>query len=461
MNRNLLYCFILLIASCNTVEKGSPSVFFAGEIVNPTSKYVVLHKGEEVIDSALLDTNNRFSFSFDSIPMGLYHFKHAPEYQYVYLEPGDSLMVRLNTVDFDESLVFSGKGEEVNNFLLDVFLGNEKEEQLVSKNYNALESEDFKQKINALRGKKINALNILKEEGGLSNNAYNIAEASINYTYYNYKERYPFEHRKHTEDKKIAKLSDDFYDYRKNISFNNKQLNYLRPYYDFMRSHFGNLSYMTCSHKCLIKNEQVKNKLHFNKHKLNLIDSLVIEKELKDNLFRNVAFDYLLKSNDIEKNNEAFIEEFHRLSGSNRHIKEIDDLYLGIKNIQPNNKIPNIIVNNISGEKISLQEIAKNKKVVFYFWSETNKRHYSNIFKRVESLKTSKPNYTYIGINFKTNFDSWKTILNTNQLETENQYTTDNFEELTKSLIVYPLNKCIITKDATIVNAFASIYGKN
>ncbi|WP_298476405.1 redoxin domain-containing protein [uncultured Maribacter sp.] len=460
MNRILLFCFLLILASCNTVEKVSPSVFFAGEIVNPTSKYLVLHKGEKAIDSVLLDANNRFSFTFDSIPRGLYSFNHAPEHQYVYLEPGDSLMIRLNTVDFDESLVFSGKGESINNFLIDLFLGNEKEELLVRRTYNALEADDFRNKINSLREKRLEELQNIKMEGNLSDEAYNIGVASVNYTYYNYKERYPFDHRKFNKEKKIAKLPEDFYNYRKNINFNNHQLNYLRPYYNFMRSHFGNLSYMTCSHKCIIKNNEVKNKLHYNKHKLKLIDSLVIEKELKDNLFRNVAIDYLLKTNDLSKNNESFIKEFHKLSKNNRHIKEIDNLYTGIKNIQPGNKIPNIVVTNSSGNSVALQDITKDKKVIFYFWSETNKKHYLSTFKRISQLKARKKGYTFIGINFKTQEDNWKTIINSNNLNDKFQYRADSFDELSKNLIVYPLNKCIITKNGIIVNAFSNIYDR-
>lgn len=460
MNRILLFCFLLLLASCSTVEKGSPNVFFAGEIVNPTSRYVVLHKGEKVVDSALIDTNNRFSFSFDSIPHGLYNFNHAPEHQYVYLEPGDSLMVRLNTVDFDESLIFSGKGESINNFLLDLFLGNEKEELLVRRTYNALDPDDFRNKINSLREKKLSDLKVIKMEGDLSEEAYNVAVSAVNYTYYNYKERYPFDHRKYTKDKSIIELPEGFYSYRKNIDFNNQKLNYLRPYYDFMRSHIGNLSYMTCSHKCNITNSIVKNKLHFNQHKLKLIDSLVIEKELKDNLFRNVAFDYLLKTNDLDKNNEIFIKEFHKLSENNRHLKEIENLYAGIKNIQPGNKIPNVMVKNALGKSVSLQDIAKGKKVVFYFWSETNKKHYNSIFKRISQLKTKKRGYTFIGINFKTEENSWKAIINGNNLDENLQYTTSNFEELSKNLIVYPLNKCIITNNTKIIDAFSNIYGR-
>lgn len=460
MNRTLLFGFLLVLASCSTVEKASPNVFFAGEIVNPTSKYVVLHKGEKVVDSALLDANNRFSFIFDSIPHGLYNFNHAPEHQYVYLEPGDSLMVRLNTVDFDESLIYSGKGESINNFLLDLFLGNEKEELLVRRTYNALDPDDFRNKINILREKKLSSLKAIKMEGDLSEEAYNVAVSAVNYTYYNYKERYPFDHRKYTKDKRIIELPKDFYTYRKNIDFNNQQLNYLRPYYDFMRSHFGNLSYMTCSHKCNITNNKVKNKLHFNKHKLKLIDSLVIEKELRDNLFRNVAFDYLLKTNDLDKNNEAFIEEFHKLSGNNRHIDEIDNLYAGIKNIQPGNIIPNVLVQNKLGKSVSLQEISKGKKVVFYFWSENNKKHYNSIFKRISVLKNQKRGYTFIGINFKTEKNNWKAIIEGNNLDENLQYTTTDFKKLSKNLIIYPLNKCIITENSKIVDAFSNIYGR-
>ena len=122
MNKTLLYFIIFLLAACNTKEKKSSAVYFGGEIVNPSSEYVVLYKGDVVIDTAYLDANNRFSFQLDSVDEGLHHFNHFPEEQYVFLEGGDSLQLRLNTVDFDESLVFSGTSEQVNNFLLEMFL---------------------------------------------------------------------------------------------------------------------------------------------------------------------------------------------------------------------------------------------------------------------------------------------------------------------------------------------------
>ena len=458
MNKHLLYLYLFVLAGCGKGEESSPNVFFAGEIVNPTSDFVVLYKGDVVLDSVELDDQNRFSFVLDSVTEGLHHFNHEPELQYVYLEKGDSLMVRLNTLYFDESLVFSGKGEEINNFLLELFLAHEEESKTIRSFYR-LEANEFVEKIDSLKTLKLGLLTDLTNEGSLSEKEAKIARASVVYSYDTYKEKYPFKHKKFTPEKIIEEVPVGFYDYRKNLTFNDHDLTYLRPYYNFMINHVGNLSYMTCSHKCGMENDVVRNHLHFNKHKLNLIDSLVEEKELKDNLFRRVAFDYLLKVHDSEKNNDEFIENFHELSNNNRHLDEIDALYRGIKNIQPNKRIPAVQVTDLEGNKVSLPEITKNKKTVFYFWSGAERAHYENIKKRIAKLSVEKPNYSYVGINIKTDADSWKALIENSGLDLKKQYRAENFEELRKALIVYPLNQCIIVDDEIIVDAFANVYG--
>ena len=59
MNRLLHFTFIiLLLVGCQGTEENSNRVFFAGEIVNPTDRQVVLYRGEKAIDSIELDENN-------------------------------------------------------------------------------------------------------------------------------------------------------------------------------------------------------------------------------------------------------------------------------------------------------------------------------------------------------------------------------------------------------------------
>ncbi len=457
MNKYLLFFFLVWLVGCSKADKNSKNIFFAGEIVNPTSSHIVLFNGDKVIDSARLDDQNRFSFTLDSLQQGLYHFSHAPEFQYVYLEQGDSLMVRLNTADFDESLVFSGKGEEINNFLLELFLANEEEAPFID-SYFVLEAKQFAQKIDSLKQAKLDMLAELFTDGSVTAKERSIANASIEYNYNTFKEIYPFKHKRLSHNGKMEALPADFYDYRKAIDFGNQNFTYLRPYYTFMLNHIQNLSYMDCSMDCTNEGMGIKNQLHFNEHKMHLIDSLIVEKELKDNLFRYVAFDYLLHVHDSEENISAFINTFHELSKNNRHIDEIENLFNGIENIMPSKSIPNIYVSKVDGDTISLRDISKNGKTVFYFWSGNEKMHFDKISERVASLSAAKPDYKFVGINIRTSEGMWKNMLEMSELDKENQFRAVNFESLTNALIINKLNKCVITDKGQIVDAFSDIY---
>ena len=359
MPRILLLLFIGSLLSCSDNTKTKDTVYFGGEIVNPTSDYVVLFKHDMVIDSAKLDENNRFSFRLENIEEGLHHFYQAPEQQYIYFEKGDSILARLNTVAFDESLVFSGSNEQVNNFMIEMFLNYEDEERLVSSFYR-LSPEAFSGKIDSLRNQKMEELESLIIGEDLSENAYAMAKASIDYNSYLYKEKYPFYHKRTNSAANIQDLGKDFYDYRKNLDFNNRNLTYFRPYYDFMLHHIGNLSYMACAENCEMENHLGKAKhLHLNKHKMVLIDSLVTEEELKNNLFRNVATDYLLKVHEVSPEATGFIEKFEEFSSNTLHKEEIAHLFKGIQQLQENKCIPHVTVENNQGNITNLKMIAQ------------------------------------------------------------------------------------------------------
>ena len=101
----------LLIFSCeNSKSSKGDYAYFGGEIINPSNNYVTLTNVNDKKDTIYLDNNNRFLHKIDSLNPGMYTFAHGGEYQTILLEPNDSLLLRLNTNDFDESLVYTGKG---------------------------------------------------------------------------------------------------------------------------------------------------------------------------------------------------------------------------------------------------------------------------------------------------------------------------------------------------------------
>ena len=457
MVRILLALIILSLIACNeSPEPRYTGVYLAGEIVNPTAETIILYKGDKVIDSARLNEQNLFAFNLDQVEEGLHHFYHHPELQYIFIEKGDSLQIRLNTVDFDESLVFSGTGEGVNNFLLSMFLAKEQEEEKIYEYYR-LEPEIFKEKIDSLRHYKVQMLKDLDAEGALSNQAFHIAKAAILYNSYIYTEAYPFYHRRQMGEASLHDLPEDFYEYRKSVDYADSSLTYLRPYYNFMKYHLGNLSFMGCKMNCDPEKMKGSDQLHFNQHKLALIDSLIGQKDLRDNLFRNVAVDYLLK-HDSATNCEQFIDLFHKRSKNNRHIAEINTLYEGIKNMRPDRELPEVVVRDFNGDEHSLRDVAADREVVFYFWSGAERGHFNNISRRISDLKQNYPQYTFIGINLRTDHGRWKSILEANNMSKEEQFWADDFEEVARTLIVYDPNKGIIAKNGMIVDAFANVY---
>ena len=450
--------FISSIVSCSDSPENNSTVFFGGEIVNPTSDYVVLYHKDNFVDSVKLDEKNHFSFQLDTLEDGLYHFDHTPELQYVYLSKGDSLVARLNTVEFDESLVFSGKGSEINNFLIEIFLQNESDEELI-KDYYSLDPEAFSQKIDSLHKDKLDLLNELSSDDQLPPKALAMGKASVYYNTFITKEKYPFYHKKKTGEETIHDLSNEFYSYRKEIDFNNKDLTYLKPYFDFMKWYIGNVSYMTCLDDCSSNKKPVSDRLHFNQHKLAIVDSIVVEKELRNNLFRNIAVDYLKWEHNPDTESVAFIDKFKTLSTNEEHEQEIELLYKGIQNLQPNNTIPDIAVLNFNDEKVSLKDLAgKKENTVFYFWTAGQKGHFRNISKHIAELEGKYPNHNFLGINLRTSHSQWKQLMRENNLDKEKQFYGENFKELQMAMIIDGLNKCVITKDSIVVDGFANLY---
>ncbi|MGV6846346.1 MAG: hypothetical protein ACWA42_09515, partial [Lutibacter sp.] len=137
----ILSIFTLSLLGCApSTELNKTATYFGGQIINPKSNYVLFLKDDAIIDTIKLDKRNHFLAKFNQLKEGLYTFKHGVEFQYIYLQPADSVLVRLNTWNFDESLVFTGKGSAKNEFLINLFLQNEKEDELMYRFFNLSEN---------------------------------------------------------------------------------------------------------------------------------------------------------------------------------------------------------------------------------------------------------------------------------------------------------------------------------
>jgi thiol-disulfide isomerase/thioredoxin len=114
--------FALIACSTPGTQDQKPdSAIVCGVVTNPSS-------GEVLVDwldttfSATLDSSGFFKLSLPVTLEGFASFEHGEETAELFIRPGDSLYLTVRTDSFDESLRFSGKGSEANQYLITGFL---------------------------------------------------------------------------------------------------------------------------------------------------------------------------------------------------------------------------------------------------------------------------------------------------------------------------------------------------
>ncbi|MBC9797654.1 TlpA family protein disulfide reductase [Sinomicrobium weinanense] len=458
--RNLLIAFLVLpFIGCNNSK--NTIAYFGGEVINPRDSIVVLFRDDKPIDTALLDSENRFVFKvkLKDNEGDLYKFRHFPEYQYVFIQGGDSILARVNTLNFDESLVFSGRGAEKNNFLIEMYLLDGDEQKLVY-SYYSLKPDEFDRKIDSLRDMKLQQYEHLIVTQRLSEPAKNVARASINYPSYKSKEFYPYMHKrlKGIDRKNLLDMPEGFFAYRNTINYNDKNLSFYKPYFDFMVYHFNSMAYVKCVKECARDDDFIEKSVHYYLHKMDLIDDKVKEKGLKDYLFRNTAYTYYLDDQD-EANNTQFIEKFRELNSDNEYIDEIETLYTNVQKLRKGSHIPPMKLIDMNGEYTDLAKICHNRNTVVYFWTLFQNGHSKYINRHVMNLKQQYPTVNFVGICLNEDYDEWLEAISLNGLRDNDQYLSQKRENISKGLTVNNLNKVIVVdKENQIVNAFTYIH---
>ncbi|MGV3696006.1 TlpA family protein disulfide reductase [Flavobacterium sp.] len=448
----LLPVFVLF-SSCKNEFKGCEYVaYFGGEIVNPNNPYVLFCKGNEVIDTLKLDKNNRFFVQFDSLAPGLYNFKHEPEYQYVYFDKNDSIMVRVNSKDFDESVVFCGRGEEKNNFLMEMYLKNEKDKYKMFEYFDD-NFDDFSKQIDSTYSKATKFYTTRKSEIKWSEDFDVFAKASLDFNYYSKKELYPIVHKIRTGQDVIEQLPGDYYDYRKTINFNNVELSGYAPYVMYlshMLNNMGTINY----HNHFTETDLA---LKTNINKMNIADTLIKNETVKNNILNNIAFTYLLEDQNMANNNK-FLATYKKLSTDKSKKNEITTICNAIQMLRVGNQLPEVNLNDPNGNKVSSANVVK-PNTVFFFWTVNAKSHFEAVHKKVMALKSKFPQYHFVGININDRKEDWKKTLENYKFDGITELHCADFEDIKNKWAINKIHRTIILGDNGLIkNAFVNIF---
>ena len=447
---------LALFCSCKNEFKGNDYVaYFGGEIVNPNNPYVLFCKDNDVIDTIKLDKNNRFFIQFDSLAPGLYSFKHEPEYQYVYFDKNDSIMVRVNSKDFDNSVSFCGRGYEKNNFLMEQYLRNEKDKNKMFEAFD-YDIEKFSNTVDSsyFQAKKFYAAK--KEEIKWSDEFDVYARASIDFPYYSRKEVYPMIHKIRTGNDVFEKIPKGFYDFRKKINCNNVALSYYSPFVMYLSNMLNNMGAINYHNHF----SEVDLALKTNINKLNIADTLIKNEKVKNTVLNNIAFTYLLEDQNMV-NNKAFLETYHKYSTDKSQKNEILKIGEAVQLLTVGNKLPEVTLLDGSGKNVSSSSFA-NKKTVIFFWSENAMSHFEAVHRKILAFHKKHPDYQFVGVNLNDSQEGWVKMMSGYDFEGITELRCADFEDLKSKWVITKVHRTIILGDKGLIkNAFTNVFELN
>ena len=444
----------MLVSLTSCTEKYADDDFqayFGGEITNPAKRYVLFGKDNEVLDTIPLNADNTFFKSFKSLEPGLYTFKHEPEYQYVYFDKNDSIMVRINSKDFDESIVFCGRGDQKNNFMMELFLRNEHEK---NRSFSLFEKdvETFEKATDSAYEANKNFYVKNKTKISWSPGFDFYANAMIDYNYFGKREIYPQINKARTGNN--PKIPQDFYSYRNSIDFNNAALSSFTPYITYISQMLTNMS--TLSNDVAINNVDLALKNNINK--LHIADTLIKNEKIKNTLLNSIAFNYLLEDQNIV-NNKKFLDAYQKYATDKSGKSEIVGISRAISMLKPGNILPNVEFKNENGMFTTSDKISKRSKTIYYFWTENYTSHFVEANKKATLLKEKYPHYKFVAVNVDGDFSKWKAILKDYKLDGITHVNVADFEDMREKWAIMKIHRTIIVNaDGTIDNAFTNLF---
>ena len=447
---------LLFLNSCHKdFDNDDYVAYFGGEVINPNNPYVLFCKDNVVIDTILINKDNTFFKKFDSLAPGLYTFKHEPEYQYVYFEKNDSLRVHIDSNDFDQSVVFCGRGDEKNNFLMEMYLRNENDKN------NMFEVFDYDFKKFNSQIEKTNRENRRfyiqkKHDINWSDQFDTYATALYQFPYYTKKEIYPVIHKIRTGQDVIEQLPKDYYDFRQKIDYSNEALTEFSPFVMYINHMLNNVSNIKYHNHYT----EVDMALKTNVNKLKIADTLIKNQKVKNIIINTIAFQYLLEDQNMV-NNQTFFFFFNTISTDRSTKNEIRKIGNAIKLLNVGKTLPNIQLIDKQGNKVNSEDLITGN-TVFFFWTEKLYSHYVAAHNKVIDFQKKFPNYNFIAINLDNSNANFNKIIEQYNFKNFKEYRCSNFEEMKSKWAITKVHRTIIVnKDKTIKNGFTNMFEVN
>lgn len=439
-----LFCILLIGCQNKTVHD---STYIHGEIVNPLKDYVVLYNGSSLIDTIPLNNNHTFTYLLKNAKEGLYTFKNPPEIQSIYISPGDSIVFRLNTIAFDETLYFSGSAAIKNNFLVELFLLNDHNNDLIL-SYYKISPEKFATITDSIYDIRKKMFKELVAKNDFSENYIELAEKSVDYEFYDLRERYAFLINKYSEVER--KIPVKFFDYRNKVDFNDETLKNHIVYQRFLDDYLKNRSIENCNRKVDGRDCFSLNNYYNLRHRILLVDSLFTIKVLRNRFFQRFGVQQIIFS-DRESQIDSTMQLLTKLDYGSDGLEELGMLAQVQRSYFIGNNISDKKLIDASMNKTNLGKILT-KPTITFSWSINSEANHREKHQIIRELRKKYPEVNFIGINIDDGeTQAWKRTMAQFQYNQNFEYQNRGTENKKKLYRNYLGKVLFINKKGEII----------
>lgn len=445
---------ILILSSCQKKFKEEDySAYFQGEIQNPTSPYVLFYKDNVLLDTLVLDSNNKFSHKFDSLTPGIYTYRINPEFQYVYFDKNDSITVRLNSKDFDHSIIYSGRGAEKNNFLMNLTVRNLVDESAKYETYD-LPLDKFSRVIDSTQAARTTFYLKSKAIIGWGDDFDLYAKTKLDLHFFSQREIYPIAHYIRTNEDIRNQLPADYYNFRKKIDFNNEKL---VNYSSFTK-------YLALMLNSAVKESELdfdsKSKYDKNIEKLNIIDTLVTNKKVKNAILDHIAFIYLLEDQNLN-NNDKFLDRYFQLSTDSTQHRELISIQTAVQNLKYEKRLPKVPLLDVDNNDVSFDKLFK-KPTIMFVWSKNSLGHAGGANYRAVQLVENNPDIQVISVCIDGDQREWLEYIQDFKHSNLIHLRSSDFSQMKDKWIITKIQRSMaLDKNGNIINPFVNIFDKD
>ncbi len=354
------------------------------------------------------DEHNQFLVEFEMPEAAMGTLRHGRTSIPLFLEPGDELSFTADAANWLETINFSGKGAETNNFFVlfqrEVLpgVGN----SFISNAAASLSSEAFAAAMDSVASLKLDFLAGFPETATVTPAFKAWFETEVKYDKYNRLLSYPAMHQRFNSLEALPELPESYYAFLEIPDlFDESRLN-SETYVNFLQTY---LAHCFEDHKGRFPAEASANEINYA-----LAGELIpgASGNYVQAIFINREFNY----GDLDKA-QALYKNFMETAGSEDLKARVTNTWKGIQALMPGNPAPDFTMTDINGNEVSLSDF-RGKVVYLKFWASWCGPCMRQVppAKELKIRLADQEDLLFMYVSIDTDLDAWHNAVERNQM---------------------------------------------